>query len=645
MADSLFDKRYRYDYIYPRGRSGETLRAVDILEDEQAVVIKRPAPNDAPPIRAGQEVSISNERRALQRLSGHPVLAELLNHGQFFVGNIPHQYIVMERADGLIIADEVLRLNANGERLPELEILVIIDYLLDLLHAAHAKDIVYNDVDAKHLFWNRDKHSLKVIDWGNAVFLEGDDVTQQGISRQTDVYQVGELLYFILTGGRRAEVPRDAEDDFSMDFADDNRRVHSRLQEIISKALHPNIRLRYPNITALRADLSSYRAPIERERNLAVSALADKITDSLSMAELRSLRTQIEPLSQQDAGYPPTFDAYNKILDLLKDLSVSADLDAVRIYMLNANWNRSAELIRELRDNAGSKTGGLSDLLNDICVIMTDTTVDPTPAPIFTAIEQLFDNQSVQASLTLLDDTPDDSQRVLQWQIAERISSRLPEVLLLHPNLYRINSALQQLMAEDYVLDEANSLMNDIDTTLNNILNGTLDLAFLRDSYRAVVDALTSLNPLLQTFAAQHQLSTRRVPINAVERALSASMALADNMHVIGKQATSTREALHALENSRTIDSTNPIWDDLGDLLKRLYERLQASQTYVPAADGSDLEAWLETSRDKLQSFQDRLFDEMLANMVKGLNEGLKAWRAYQIRVLVGNRDKNSRRT
>ena len=26
MADSLFDNRYRYDYIYPRGRSGETLR-------------------------------------------------------------------------------------------------------------------------------------------------------------------------------------------------------------------------------------------------------------------------------------------------------------------------------------------------------------------------------------------------------------------------------------------------------------------------------------------------------------------------------------------------------------------------------------------------------------------------------------------
>src|ERR1051326_9169139 len=86
MADSLFDNRYRYDYIYPRGRSGETLRAVDTQASDRPVVIKRPAPNDAPPIRAGQEVSILNERKALQKLAGHPVATALLGSGQFLVG-------------------------------------------------------------------------------------------------------------------------------------------------------------------------------------------------------------------------------------------------------------------------------------------------------------------------------------------------------------------------------------------------------------------------------------------------------------------------------------------------------------------------------------------------------------------------------
>ena len=115
MADSLFDNRYRYDYIYPRGRSGETLRAVDTQDNDRPVVIKRPAPNDAPPIRAGQEVSILNERKALTRLAGHPVLTALLGGGQFSSGGTAHQYIVMERGQGTIVADMVLRTGAARE--------------------------------------------------------------------------------------------------------------------------------------------------------------------------------------------------------------------------------------------------------------------------------------------------------------------------------------------------------------------------------------------------------------------------------------------------------------------------------------------------------------------------------------------------
>src|SRR5579871_5320539 len=94
--DSLFDNRYRYDFIYPRGRSGETLRAYDTLDGDQPVVIKRPAPQDAPPIRAGQEVNILTEKRALERLAGHPVLAELKHSGTFRVGGMTHQYIAIE---------------------------------------------------------------------------------------------------------------------------------------------------------------------------------------------------------------------------------------------------------------------------------------------------------------------------------------------------------------------------------------------------------------------------------------------------------------------------------------------------------------------------------------------------------------------
>jgi serine/threonine protein kinase len=640
MADSLFDNRYRYDYIYPRGRSGETLRAIDTAVNDRKVVIKRPALNDAPPIRAGQEVSIANERRVLQRLAGHPVLTELLDEGRFFVGGTPHQYIVLERAEGTMIGDEVLGLDTAGERLPELEMLVIVDRLLDLLYTAHAKDIVYNDVDAKHLFWNRDTYSLKAIDWGNAIFLEGDEVTPQGISRQTDIFQVGELLFFIVTGGRRADIPRHADEDFKLDFGDDSRRIHSQLQEIVSKAVHPNSRFRYPNIMALRNDLNNYRNPLERERNASVVTVADKLKrNDLTMSELRTLRTVIDPVLKRDPGYPPAREAHNTIIDRLRDLSVEADLDAVQIYMQNSNWSRAADVLRELQDKAGTKTGGLINLLLDICVILIDNNIHNISPTIGKALQELFEGKNSAAALVLLDDA-DDEQRSLQWHIAERISSHMPEVLLLRPNLYRISNALRQIAMDGYIADEPRNLLAYVEKTLDDIVNGSLNLAFLRDSYRSVVDQLSTLNPILQTFAAQHELSTRRVPINALERALNAAMALADSMHVIGKQAASSpHEARKALETSRSIDPVNPIWLDLDELLNRLYDRLQTSQTYVPAADGSDLQDWLEATHDKLRPFQERLFDELLAEMSQGTENALRSWKAYQEIILQGNRE------
>ena len=126
-TESLFDNRYRYDYIYPRGRSGETLRAYDTQDQDRPVVIKRPAPQDAPPMRAGQEVSIRNEKQALERLSGHSVLAEIRGSGSFRVGGQTHEYIVIDLARGEIVENMVLELAQQGHYLPELETLIIID--------------------------------------------------------------------------------------------------------------------------------------------------------------------------------------------------------------------------------------------------------------------------------------------------------------------------------------------------------------------------------------------------------------------------------------------------------------------------------------------------------------------------------------
>lgn len=642
MADSLFDNRYRYDYIYPRGRSGETLRAVDTEDNDRPVVIKRPAPNDAPPIRAGQEVSIINEREALTRLAGHPVLTDLLGTGQYFVGGMPHQYIVMERAEGIIIADEVARLASQHQRLPELEMLVIVGHMIDLLQAAHDSDIVYNDVDAKHLFWNRETHNLKVIDWGNAVFLEGDEVTQQGISRQTDVYQVGELLYFILSGGHRVEVPRDAEEDFSLDFHEDDERVHSRLQNIVSKAVHPNLKHRYSSLKALNADLSRYRTPIERERNTTVGRIAERLKSSnLSRNELMSLQTQLDPALKQDPGYPPASDTYNNISNRLRDLAVSADLDAVQIYMQNNNWSRAADLLNELRERAGTQTGSIVRLLLDWCILLMDTQLPSVPSSLSNSIELIFDGKPDKAANSLLVNSPDDDNtRIVQWRMAERITSHFPDVLLLRPNLYRLDNAVRQLASDGIPVSEPSAILQGINTTLDETAQmDSPKVALLRDKYREVVDNISSLYTILQTLSLQHEFSERRLPLNALTRALNAAMALADNMHVIGKQAAANpRDALTALDASRAIDPANPIWNQIEDFLSHLYEILQSSQTYVPSADGSDLAEWLSTQQAQLVPISEQLFDEMLSEMIEGIQFADNAWKRYRDVVLLGDK-------
>ena len=503
MADSLFDNRYRYDHIYPRGRSGETLRAVDTRANERPVIIKRPAPNDAPPIRAGQEVSILNERKALQRLAGHPVLTELLGSGQYPVGGLPHQYIVMERARGEIVADTVLALKARGQYLPELELLVIVDGLLDLLQAAHERDIVYNDVDAWHLFWNRETWRLKVIDWGNAVFLEGDESTPQGVSRQSDVAQVGELLYFLLTSGRRIELPRDASEHFLVDFGAERERVSSRLQAIVSRAAHPRPRLRYATITALRKDLEEYRAPLQRERDLVLSRVSGRLRHDRSRDELHGLMQTLAPALAVDPGYPQARELQQTIETRLLDIAIAADLDAIRIYMENGNWQRSAELLSELRPRAGGETTRLVRLLDDMARLLLDVRHEDIPALVEDSIALLFDGKVTEAAQELITRHASERDYELQHLLAERISAHYPDVHLLQPNLLRVRLALTDLASAGLPVSEPQVVLDEALTILKDI-NATPRLApgALHECYIQVSESLDSLQTLLDSPAA-----------------------------------------------------------------------------------------------------------------------------------------------
>ncbi len=639
MADSLFDKRYRYDHIYPRGRSGETLRAVDTQAGERPVIIKRPAPNDAPPIRAGQEVSILNERKALQRLAGHPVLTELLASGQFPVGGIPQQYIVMERAEGEIVADMVLAHKARGEYLPELETLVIIDNLLDLLQAAHERDIVYNDVDAWHLFWDRNNWRLKVIDWGNAVFLEGDDSTPQGVSRQSDIAQVGELLYFILSGGRRIDLPRDGGDDFLADFGAERSRVDERLQRIVSRAAHPRPRRRYASVAALRQELEEYRTPIQRERDLVLNRVSGRLRHDRSRDELHGLRQSLAPALAIDPGYPLARELQQNIEERLQDIAIAADLDAIRIYMDTGNWQRSADLLAELRPRAGGDSSRLVRLLGDVARLLLDRPQDEIPALVQDSIALLFDGKVAEAARELVTQQGGEQDWQLQQLLAERITAHHTDIQLLQPNLLRVRLALEEFAAAGHPVSEPRVVLGEAQALLAEIsAEARLTPGALQERYQQVSEALVALQTLLDSRGGG-QLPGGEMLRGALGRALQAARALAHNLQVTGRQAAgSPREATSALAACQATDPVNPAWALLQRHLDMLYEVLGACQTWTPLADGSDLEGWLRDTRSDLGPFLDYFFDDTLVEIVKGLEVATRAWDGFAMATLQGNR-------
>lgn len=639
MADSLFDNRYRYDYIYPRGRSGETLRAYDTAQNDRPVVIKRPAPNDAPPIRAGQEVSILNERKALRALAGHPVLTAFLGDGQFNVGGTPHQYIVMERAEGLVIADLVLELARNGERLPLLEMLVIIDSLLDLLATAHSRDIVYNDVDAKHLFWNRDTYRLKVIDWGNAVFLDGETISPQGVSKQSDIFQVAELLFFILTGGRRMDVPRDAGDNFALAFGEDEGRIATRLRAIISKAAHPNPKLRYANIPDLRRDLADYRKPIERDRDSTVNMVIDRLRKNLSKPDIAQLLEAINNVLIQDPAFPDALKAQRDLIDRARDLEVAGELDAVRIYAMGGNWGRAGELLHDLKDRAGTATRQKVMLLADCADLLKDV---PPIDRLQVILNGLFDDQYDQTAYDLMTDNhADDDTRSLEWRIAERITAHIPHIQLLHPNLYCLRLALRRLQSERVAVDEALITFDEHDALLAKISDQDMPfLPELSEEFTHLMALQERLSHQVQRIASQNGFSDQKLPVSSLHRAQEATHILADNLMAISQQATtSPREVLMALDKNKTIDPTSPVWEWVGDMLNGLYQRIQAYQSFIPSADGGDIEAWLTNSRKDLIPFIERLSDPNLKTMAENFKRANSAWGEYGKYALQGNRE------
>ncbi len=211
--DQLLGKtlgRFRLVEVLGQGGMGVVFKAERIGDFEQTVAIKI--------VRQGLESSNARmrfdlERDALARIE-HPNIARLIDAG---VDDHDRPYFVMEYVDGVPL-NTFLEQNELGLR----ERLTLFMSICDAVIAAHRMLVIHRDLKPSNVLITADLHP-KLLDFGISKLVTDDqrsDITRDGaqlftpeyaspeqivggnITTAVDIYGLGALLYFMLSGER-----------------------------------------------------------------------------------------------------------------------------------------------------------------------------------------------------------------------------------------------------------------------------------------------------------------------------------------------------------------------------------------------------------------------------------------------------------
>ncbi|MFD0428880.1 serine/threonine-protein kinase [Streptomyces zhihengii] len=213
----MLDGRYELTERLGRGGMGQVWSARDErMQREVAVKLVTAVPD------AGDEETFHRFQREIRSAANLPGRHTVTAHdcGEAVIDDEPYLYMVMERLTGRTLAQEIRRAR------PPWRTAVRWGYqVASALHAAHTLRIVHRDIKPENVMFAADG-DVKVLDFGIAKFL-GDTARAGGFTRtgvpmgtllymspeqargdtavdhRTDLYSLGCLLYFMLTGRPR----------------------------------------------------------------------------------------------------------------------------------------------------------------------------------------------------------------------------------------------------------------------------------------------------------------------------------------------------------------------------------------------------------------------------------------------------------